>query len=71
MEGLNLNLVLVSWFMVAYLVPQEEMEAWVKQQVEAWSHVVTVLGKISWRHPQSLTPSAISYEPKIKISKVQ
>ena len=32
---------------------QEELEAWVNPQVESWSHGVTVLGKISRRHPQS------------------
>ena len=39
--------------MGAYLGPQEELEAWVKPQVEAWSHGVRVLGKITRRHTQS------------------
>ena len=39
-------------YLGAYLVPRDELEAWVKPQVEAWSHGVRVLGKISQRHPQ-------------------
>ena len=52
-EGLTLNFVSGSWYLGAYLSPQEELEAWVKPQVEAWAHGVIVLGKISRRHPQS------------------
>ena len=37
-----------------YLRPQEELEAWVKPQVEAWSHRVHILSKIVKRHPQSV-----------------
>ena len=48
-----LNFVSVSRYLGAYLGPQEELEAWLKPQVEAWSHGVGVLGKISQRHPQS------------------
>ena len=51
-EGLVLNFVSVSRYLAAYLVPQEELEAWVKPQVEAWSHGVRALGKITQRHPQ-------------------
>ena len=47
MEGLVLNIVLGSRYLGAYLGPQEELEAWVKPQVEAWYHGVTVLGKVS------------------------
>ena len=38
--------------MGAYLGPQEDLEAWVKPQLEAWAHRVIVLGRISQRHPQ-------------------
>ena len=40
-------------YLGAYLGPQEEIEAWVRPQVEAWDHKVRVLGKIARRHPQS------------------
>ena len=53
MEGLVLNFVVGSRYLGAYLGPQEELDAWVKPQVEAWAHGVRVLGKISLRHPQS------------------
>ena len=52
-EGLSLNLVSGSRYLVAYLGPQAELEAWVKPQVEAWAYGVQVLAKISRRHPQS------------------
>ena len=52
-EGLCLNFVSGSWYLGAYLGLQEELEAWVKPQVEAWAHGVRVLGKITRRHPQS------------------
>ena len=48
-----LNFVSGSRYLGAYLVPQAELEAWVKPQVEAWSHGVRLLAKISRRHPQS------------------
>ena len=51
-EGLCLNFVSGSRYLGAYLGPQEELEAWVKPQVEAWAHGVRVLAKISRRHPQ-------------------
>ena len=37
-EGLVLNLVSGSQYLGTYLGPQEELEAWVKLQVEAWAH---------------------------------
>ena len=37
-EGLTLNFVSGSRYLGAYLGPQEELEAWVKPQVEAWAH---------------------------------
>ena len=40
-----------SLYLGAYLGPQEELEAWVKPQVEAWAHWVRVLGKIARRNP--------------------
>ena len=52
-EGLELNFVSGSRYLGAYLGLQEELAAWVKPQVEAWSHRVRVLGKISRRHPHS------------------
>ena len=51
-EGLVLNFVSGSRYLGAYLGPQEELEAWIKPQVEAWAHGVRVLGKISQQHPQ-------------------
>ena len=46
-EGLVLNFVSGSIYLVAYLGPQEELEAWVNPQVEAWFHRVRVLAKIA------------------------
>ena len=46
-DGLVLNFVSGSRYLGAYLGSQEELEAWVKPQVEAWTHGVRVLGKIS------------------------
>ena len=50
-EGLTLNFIIGSRYLGAYLGLQEEHEAWVKLQVETWSHGVRVLGKIARRHP--------------------
>ena len=36
-EGLELNFVSGSRYLVAYLVPQEYMAVWVKPQVKAWA----------------------------------
>ena len=52
-EGLCLNFVSGSRYLGEYLGPQEELEAWVKHQVEAWAHGVRVLAKIAQSHPQS------------------
>ena len=41
-EGLVLNIVSGRRYLGAYLVPQEELEAWVKPQVEEWGHGVIV-----------------------------
>ena len=46
-EGLTLNFVSVSRYLGAYLGPQDQLEFWVKPQVEAWVHGVRVVGKIS------------------------
>ena len=46
-EGLTLNFVSASRYLGEYLGPQEELEAWVKPQVEAWAHRVKVLAKIA------------------------
>ena len=37
-EGLVLNFVSGSWYLRVYLGPQDQLEAWVKPQVEAWDH---------------------------------
>ena len=47
MEGLTPNLVSGSWYLGAYLGPRDQLEAWVKPQVEAWAHGVRVLDKIA------------------------
>ena len=52
-EGLDLNFISGSRYIGAYIGPRDQLEAWVKPQVEAWSHRVKVLGKIAQRHPQS------------------
>ena len=41
-EGLCLNFVSGSQYFRAYLGPQNELEVWVKHQVEAWAHGVRV-----------------------------
>ena len=46
-EELLLHFVSGSRYLGAYLGPQEELEAWVKPQVEAWAHGVKVLAKIA------------------------
>ena len=46
-EDLVLNFVSGSRYLGDYLGLQEELEAWVKPQVEAWAHGVIVLGKVS------------------------
>ena len=53
MEGLTLNFIGSSIYLGAYLGPQEELEAWVKPQVEAWAYGVIVFAKIALRNPQS------------------
>ena len=52
-KGLTLNFVSSSRYLGAYLGPRDQLEAWVKPQMEAWVHRVRVLGKISRRQPQS------------------
>ena len=47
-----MNFVSGSRYLGAYLGPQEDLEAWVKPQVEAWAHGVRVLGKIARQHPK-------------------
>ena len=46
-EGLIHSFVSGSQYLRAYLCPRDQLEAWVKPQVEAWAHGVRVLGKIS------------------------
>ena len=46
-EELDLNFISGSRYLGAYLGPRDQLEAWVKPQVEAWAHWVKVLGKIS------------------------
>ena len=50
-KGLTLNCVSGSWYLEAYLGPWDQLESWVKNQVEAWAHGVRILGKIARRHP--------------------
>ena len=45
-EVLVLNFLSGSRYLGAYLCHQEELLAWVKPQVEAWSHMVRVIGRI-------------------------
>ena len=64
-EGLTLNFVSGSQYLGAYLIPQEELEVWVKPQVEAWAHRVRVLFNKDQRHPQSdYAGLGISFQPK-------
>ena len=37
-KGIVLNFVSGSLYLWAYLGPQDQLEAWVKPQVEAWAH---------------------------------
>ena len=37
-EGLTLNFISGSWYLGAYIGPQEELEAWLKPQVDARAH---------------------------------
>ena len=55
-EGLVLNFVRGSRYLGAYLGPQEELEAWVKPQVEECSNGIRVLGSIARWHHQSAYP---------------
>ena len=50
-EGLTLNFFSGRWYLGGYLGLQEDLEAWVISQVEAWAHRVRVLGQIARRHP--------------------
>ena len=53
MEGITLNFVSGSWYLGAYLGLQDQLEAWVKTQVEAWAYGFRVKDKIARQHPQS------------------
>ena len=53
MEGLNLKFISGNRHLGAYLGLWDQLDAWVKPQVEAWSHGVKVLAKIARRHSQS------------------
>ena len=46
-KGLILNFDSGSRYLGAYLGPRDQLEAWVKPQVEEWAHGVRVLGQIS------------------------
>ena len=46
-EGVEINFVSGSRYLGAYIGPQEELSPWVKPQVDAWTHGVRVLGKMS------------------------
>ena len=51
--GLKLNYVGVSRYLGAYLGHREELEAWVRPKLGAWSHKVFTLAKITNKYPQS------------------
>ena len=53
-EGLNQKNIDGSCYMGAYLAPREELEEWVRTKVEAWSHGICILAKISKWFPQSV-----------------
>ena len=46
-EGLNLNFLRGRWYLRAYLGPRKKLKAWVRSNVEAWSHGVHILGKLA------------------------
>ena len=48
-----MNFVSGSRYLGANLIPQEELEAWVKPQEEAWAHGVIILDQIARQEPQS------------------
>ena len=50
-EGLVLNFVSGSTYLGAYIGPQEDLAAWTKPQVEAWSHRVRVIVEIVRQQP--------------------
>ena len=50
--GLYINCVDGIRYMGPYLGPREEKEAWVRPKVEAWTHRVRTLAKISKQCPQ-------------------
>ena len=51
--GHNINHVDGSLYLGAYWGPREELEKWVRPEVEAWAHGVRILAKIAKRYPQS------------------
>ena len=42
-----MNFISGSRYLGEYLGPRDELEAWVKPQVEAWAHRVRVLVKVA------------------------
>ena len=50
--GLSLNYIDGSRYLVAYLGPKEQLEAWVSPKVDAWDHRVHTLSKIAKQYPQ-------------------
>ena len=40
-------------YLGAYVVPSEERDAWVLQQVKKWAEGVRELAKVSKRHPKT------------------
>ena len=53
-EELELKFVGGSRYLGDYLSPGEELESWVKPQVEAWVHRIKVLSIIFKKHPQTV-----------------
>ena len=52
-SGLNFKYVGEKQYLAAYLGPREEIEEWMRPKVEAWSHGVRTIAKISKRYNQS------------------
>ena len=50
-EGLDINFVGSSRYLGDYLGTRQELDEWVKPQVQAWANRVIVLNKIAKRNP--------------------
>ena len=54
LTGLNITYVDGRRYLGDYLGPREELYAWVRPKVEAWTHRVSTLAKIANQYPQSV-----------------